>query len=957
MHTARMMVQAVDNHLRTVQAVGETLSMSSSLIRLDLQQFHRKAREVVAREGLTPNVVLRDQSGRQLINALVDYGGPLPAVDSHPEPDRVFKTGQAHISQVFTGAVTNAPVLSVTVPVFIDGEVAYSLSMGVSPYDVSDILRRQNLPEGWVAAALDRNGIIFGRNVDAARFIGNRATPGLFDSMMRSGEDVLEATTQEGTPVLTFHSRSPRTGWTVAIGIPKRDLEGSLMWRLSMGAAAVALLFALGLLLAGVMSGRIAASLRSLTLATTALGRNEPLPPSSVVIAEAAEVESAIRRASELLAQRASALAQRNKELSEAHRLAKFGTWNWNIVTGEIETSESVAEIYGRPVPAFEEQRGTLLAEESWERLRVALREAMEVGKGYDLELQVNHGAGHQIWVHAKSDTVRNERGEVVGLRGTIQDITERKRYEDALRASESASRHSASLAEAERRRLATVLETIPVGMVMADASGRVVSANAASRELWGDNQPVPDNMEAYSAWRGWWADGSDRQGQALKAHEWPMARVLRGEEGVHDIIEIAPFNAPDQHRIVMMSAAAIRDGEGHIVGGVIAQMDITDRVKAEQELRDASRRKDEFLAMLAHELRNPLAPISAAADLLRLGVDSSRTRQTSEVIVRQVKHMAGLIDDLLDVSRVTRGLISLDWQPVNANRMVADALEQVKPLIEARGHSLALHTLHTDAYVQGDYKRLVQIVANLLNNAAKFTPDGGKIDVGVDIRGEQVEIVVADNGIGMSSEVSTRAFDMFAQGERTPDRSQGGLGIGLALVKSLADLHGGRIKGYSEGLGKGSTFTLLLPRLERPHHETGEDEAAMPTGRRHAALKVMIVDDNVDAATMLAMLVESLGHEVVVEHSSVRAMERARDERPDVYLLDIGLPHIDGRELARRLRAQPETAQGAYVAITGYGQAQDRESIMHAGFAHHLVKPVDLATLNALLPDLEKKT
>lgn len=359
---------------------------------------------------------------------------------------------------------------------------------------------------------------------------------------------------------------------------------------------------------------------------------------------------------------------------------------------------------------------------------------------------------------------------------------------------------------------------------------------------------------------------------------------------------------------------------------------------------------------MLAHELRNPLAPISAAADLLRLGVDPSRSKQTSEVIVRQVKHMARLIDDLLDVSRVTRGLISLDWQAVDANCMVADALEQVKPLIQARGHTLRLHTLQSDAYVHGDYKRLVQIVANLLNNAAKFTPDGGKIDVGVNVRGEQVEVVIADSGIGMSSEVSERAFDMFVQGERTPDRSQGGLGIGLALVKSLADLHGGTIRGYSEGPGKGSTFTLSLPRWERLASGSEEREAALQIGSRHTALKVMIVDDNVDAASMLAMLVEALGHEVVVEHASLDALERARRERPDVCLLDIGLPQIDGRELARRLQAQPETAWAVYVAITGYGQEQDRESIMQAGFAHHLVKPVDLATLNAVLPGQVKR-
>ena len=950
LHTARLLVQAVDSHLSRVQAVGQTLATSEALARRDLASFHRKAREVVALKGMTPNVVLRNREGEQLVNAMVDYGKPLPLIDTHPDLDHVFETGQAHISPVFQGAVMKQPVLSVMVPVFIDGEIAYSLALGVSPHDLSDILRAQSLPSGWVAAALDGKGTIFGRNIEPDRFIGNRATKGLFDSMMRADESIIETITQEGTPVLTFHSRSPTTGWTVAIGIPKRELQGSLMWRLSMAAAAMGLLFALGLILAGIMSGRIAASMKSLTAAANALGRNQPLPPSSVALAEAAEVEAAIGNASALLAERAAALELKGKELGEAHRLARFGTWHWDLETGEVETSESIPHIYGREVPPFPEQRGTVLTEESWDRVNEAMQRALGTGTGYDLELQVRHGDGYTIWIDAKSDAVVNEHGKVIALRGTVQDITERKRYEDALRASESASRRSFDLAESEKRRLAAVLEVTPVGVVVVDAEGVVEHSNAASRELWGMNHLMTSSVEAYSYWRGWWADGSERQGQPLKAHEWPMARALRGEEGVRDLVEIAPFDAPDVRRMVMMTAAVIRDGEGNIIGGVLAQMDITDRIKAEQELREASHRKDEFLAMLAHELRNPLAPIAAAADMLQLGVDPARVKQTSAVIVRQVKHMASLIDDLLDVSRVTRGLISLERQAIDVNRVVDDAVEQVKPLMQARNHAMIVHRLNSEAYVLGDSKRLVQIVANLLNNAAKFTAEGGRIEIGVDVRGQWVEIVVADNGIGMSPEVSARAFEMFAQGERTPDRSQGGLGIGLALVKSLVELHGGTARGFSEGIGKGCTFTVLLPSLERTENAAFAGDVSSPVAAPGKSLKILIVDDNADAATMLAMLVEMLGYEVTIEHSSVAALARARTERPDLCLLDIGLPEIDGRELARRLHAQPETAQTICVAITGYGQEQDRESILQAGFAHHLVKPVDLATLSGIL-------
>src|SRR5690606_2685003 len=350
-------------------------------------------------------------------------------------------------------------------------------------------------------------------------------------------------------------------------------------------------------------------------------------------------------------------------------QLGKFGTWYWDLRTNVNHNSESVDWIFGRTVPPFPEQRGTVLNEEAWQRLNAAREEARQTGKGYDLELPVNHGDGYTIWITVKSDVVRDENGEVVALYGTLQDITERKRYEDALRDSEAAAHNAAARAEAERRRLAAVLEATPVGVIVSDASGSIVESNAASKQLWGKH-PAPAGLQDYGEWKGWWADGSARQGQALQAHDWPLARALRGEEAVRDIIEIAPFHDASERRIVMMSGAVIRNARHEIVGGVVAQMDMTDRIRAEEALREAGKRKDEFLAMLAHELRNPLAPIRAAADLLQLKPDPAGLARTSAIIARQVKHMASLIDDLLDVSRVTRGLVTLKREVVDINRI-----------------------------------------------------------------------------------------------------------------------------------------------------------------------------------------------------------------------------------------------------------------------------------------------
>ncbi|MDB5823296.1 MAG: hypothetical protein JWR21_2000 [Herminiimonas sp.] len=374
---------------------------------------------------------------------------------------------------------------------------------------------------------------------------------------------------------------------------------------------------------------------------------------------------------------------------------------------------------------------------------------------------------------------------------------------------------------------------------------------------------------------------------------------------------------------------------------------------RAEAILRQIDRRKNEFLAMLAHELRNPLAPISAAADLLRLAnLDEARIAQTSEVITRQVKHLTSLVDDLMDVSRVTRGLVKLTRQVVDAKRIVTDAIEQVSPLIETRRHQLVVHSTPDAAYIVGDYKRLVQVLTNLLHNAAKYTPEGGHIVLRMEVHDGQVAFVVADNGVGMERELVEHAFELFAQAERTPDRSAGGLGIGLALVKSLVELHQGSVSVASEGAGAGSTFTVTLPLVSKPRESLLSEHDAMPQ-LSGDSLRLMVVDDNVDAAYMLTMVLEAVGHQVSIEHSSHRALERARVERPDAFLLDIGLPDMDGNELARRLRHQDETADATLIAVTGYGQEHDRDVAKAAGFDHHFVKPINTADLVALLSAL----
>ncbi|MDR7051179.1 PAS domain S-box-containing protein [Duganella sp. 3397] len=389
---------------------------------------------------------------------------------------------------------------------------------------------------------------------------------------------------------------------------------------------------------------------------------------------------------------------------------------------------------------------------------------------------------------------------------------------------------------------------------------------------------------------------------------------------------------------------------------------DVTDRTRAEQALRTADRRKDEFLAMLAHELRNPLAPISAAAEMLQQpGADAALVQSASAVIGRQVRHITGLIDDLLDVSRVTRGMIPLNASAIDVRRVVADAIEQVRPLIDSHGHRLTVSTPPAPALVMGDAKRLVQVLANLLSNSVKYTPGGGDIMLRLDTGADQVKLAVIDNGIGMTADVLAHAFDLFVQAERETDRSQGGLGIGLALVKSLVELHGGSVVAQSAGLGQGSRFTITLPQIACapapvpvPVPLADEHPAlAAPLAATGTALRAMVVDDNEDAAAMLAMFLEIHGHQVLTEDDPARVVERALVFRPHVCLLDIGLPGMDGYELARRLRATPGLDGVVLIAVTGYGDEQARQQATAAGFDHHFVKPVDPARLVALVGTL----
>jgi PAS domain S-box-containing protein len=517
---------------------------------------------------------------------------------------------------------------------------------------------------------------------------------------------------------------------------------------------------------------------------------------------------------------------------------------------------------------------------------------------------------------------VKNHEGKVSAIFIQGSDVTEAVKAQQALIESE--------------QRLRQLANTIPHLAWMANPDGSIHWYNDRWYEFTGLSE------EKIGQWK--WEDVIDPPYLQSIMERWGTSVAT----GVPYEFTGPVRSVSGEYRTFYMTASPLRDANGNIVQWFGINTDVTEIHKAQEELLAASRRKDDFLAMLAHELRNPLAPINSAAELLKLASQNNSTlEKTSSIIMRQVAHMRELLDDLLDVSRVTRGLITLQEKVVDLKTIVAEAVEQVHGLIETKKQVLTVQDASDQTmHVKGDRTRLTQVLTNILNNAAKYTPESGAITIRLSADHGQAEVTVSDTGMGISPELLPHVFELFTQGERSADRSQGGLGLGLALVKSLVELHGGTVAATSPGIGKGSEFCIKLPKLEDRSNSLDKQGENLNAFSSSTSSRILVVDDNVDAAETLAMLLEALGHTVSIEHSARKALESARREIPKMVFLDIGLPEMNGYELAHRLRTIPEMAAATLIAVTGYGQPEDRARALAAGFDHHLVKPVSLDSI-----------
>jgi signal transduction histidine kinase/CheY-like chemotaxis protein len=428
-----------------------------------------------------------------------------------------------------------------------------------------------------------------------------------------------------------------------------------------------------------------------------------------------------------------------------------------------------------------------------------------------------------------------------------------------------------------------------------------------------------------------------DREIEQVKATKLPV----RGE---------VPFNGTFGRRIYDYLLVPVIGAKGEVEAVAGTTRDVTDRKQLESSLVEADRRKDEFLATLAHELRNPLAPIRNAVHLLKMSDTRDETvKHARGLIDRQLQHLMRLVDDLLEVSRITLGQVNLRADQVQLKQVLEDALEAVGPAMQAHRHLLEVDITAEDLPIHGDATRLSQVFQNLLDNAAKYTQDGGRIALRAQRQGDEAFVSVRDNGVGIPAEVQTRIFDLFTRVHPSDPIKSSGLGIGLALARQLVKLHGGRLDVHSSGPDSGSEFVVVLPL--RSIEVSLSEPARSPAAQENVSVKrILVVDDNRDAAESLALILSMSGAEVEVAFGGEQALAKMRSHKPEVTLMDIGMPGMDGYEVARRVRADPELASLRLVALTGWGQAEDKERALKEGFDEHLTKPVDPADLDGLL-------
>jgi PAS domain S-box-containing protein len=635
------------------------------------------------------------------------------------------------------------------------------------------------------------------------------------------------------------------------------------------------------------------------------------------------------------------AVRRREEQYRFALDRARLGVWEWDYDAEEVIDGELAGTLFGLP-PADTTHRNALdrIVAEDRDRVLQAFVAGAEGRAPYDVEYRVRWPDGSLHWLHSIG-----RRTEEAGGRPRYVGITYEATEQKA--AAEQIERLNEELHD-KVRELETVFDLAPIGLGFGtDVRCETIVANEALARMLNGRAHGNVTLSRPGAPPAFRAFVGQRE---IAPSELPMQRAAATGRPVID--EENELRFPDGRSLIVLSnAAPLFNEQGDVRGCVGAFIDITEQRRLErelqrrlEELKQSDKRKDEFLATLAHELRNPLAPIRNASMLLAVQDGSAQSIDwVRRVIDRQTDHLARLIDDLLDVSRITRDKLTLRLERVELARVIDNAVEAVRSQLDAQRHRLTIEVPEA-LWLQGDQVRLTQIFSNLLNNAVKYTSPGGSIAVTAVVDGAWVGVSVRDNGVGVPPDQLPYLFEMFYQVDRSIERAHAGLGIGLTLVERLVHLHGGEIVARSEGIGRGSEFTVRMPLADKPARR--ESPAPPASGRAVRGLRILVADDSVDSAVTLTALLSAAGHEVEAVHDGFAALQRAADFRPHVLVLDIGMPGLNGYDTCRRIRAEAWGRNAVIIAVTGWGSDEDRRRSREAGFDAHLVKPVDYTEL-----------
>ncbi|MBA4107977.1 MAG: hypothetical protein C0487_00060 [Leptothrix sp. (in: Bacteria)] len=913
------------------------LSYSDSLQRDDVAGFFATLTALPKMRSTWSSAYLVELNGDVIFNTRQPLGKPLEKISDRSALERLIRTGEPEVTSLMDGP-NGQRTTGVLVPVFVQGKVKYALGAWITPANWQKLMSGVTIAPGGFVSIFDSRFQIIARSLDPQHYVG-QPLPQAAQKVMGdqiAGIQRAQMAGDKSTEVYVAWKRVPMAGWGVGVGVPAAPIDRNHARSIATALGAGMLSLAAGLALAMLVARRVTKPLQQLAIG----GPQAVQRPSEV--RELALLQSALRVLElqrELARERLQAKADEFETLFQNSPigLAIAQDKDCNSVLRNPALAAMFNELEdGQLPPHLVLKEGRELQPDEQPLKHAALTGA----KTSDVELDVVHQDGRTLRLIAHAVALYDHTGQPRGAIGAYTDISERKRAEEALVTAERRlreSQHMVELAQAAGHVGFFDYEFVPDRTTwtsgMAPLFGIKVAEFEGTWEAWlklideKDRQQVQDILQTAT---------SQKQEQAVfEFRTCPPDRTLRWLSG-RVVLKYDESGQPLHMIGVMVDATQQKSVE-------LARAEFVAREQAARvEAENANRAKDEFLAMLGHELRNPLGAIAAASEVLnRLGSENPAALSARQIIARQTRHLARLMDDLLDVARVITGKIMLTRHPLD----LAQATQRLVTTLEVSG-MLKAHTLETEleeVWVQADGTRIEQIIYNLLTNALKYTPDGGSVKATVRKEGDMGVLEVSDSGVGMTEPLLSRVFDLFVQGDRSLDRRQGGLGIGLTLVRRLTELHGGQVAARSDGHQQGSTFIVRLPLVMPESAALPKPESTESKSRR-----VVVVEDNEDVREALQVLLALAGHSVLTAEDGEAGAQLVIDTQPDIALIDIGLPKMNGYQAAQLVRQAGY--KGPLIALSGYGQPKDVAQALEAGFDAHLVKPVDPVALEELM-------